>query len=168
MKPRWVWAPGSSPLARGLPFGLGWSGARSRIIPARAGFTWWAFGAFLLSPGSSPLARGLPSPRPGYWTDPGIIPARAGFTRTFRCNTAKTWDHPRSRGVYTTGPRRFLLTTGSSPLARGLLAYDRGSDGKSRIIPARAGFTDSPRDIIPENWDHPRSRGVYEYRELTS
>ena len=30
-----------------------------------------------------------------------------------------------------------------------------------RIIPARAGFTDSSLQERHTNWDHPRSRGVY-------
>ena len=91
---------GSSPLARGLqrprirPYLL------ERIIPARAGFTFysfrrWTFGADhprsrgVYAPprgwsragvGSSPLARGLPDHPRCRLPVPGIIPARAGFT----------------------------------------------------------------------------------------
>ena len=76
-----------------------------------------------------------------------------------RCR--RGWDHPRSRGVYSTHHCGRLLLVGSSPLARGLpgFAFQPGWGGG--IIPARAGFTwrsSSPRRSAP---DHPRSRGVY-------
>ena len=51
--------------------------------------------------------------------------------------------------------------SGSSPLARGLLAEDRGSLRRRRIIPARAGFTEHRLIRAQEQQDHPRSRGVY-------
>ena len=111
---------GSSPLARGLPevfvdliHGPG-------IIPARAGFTskgdqessgrrdhprsrgvyspssrrWMGAG------GSSPLARGLPVSDSVELFGARIIPARAGFTSPCTSTTARSADHPRSRGVY--------------------------------------------------------------------
>ena len=59
------------------------------------------------------------------------------------------------RGIWGTG------TSGSSPLARGLLlllAHIRVILG---IIPARAGFTSPGRDYLEGEMDHPRSRGVY-------
>ena len=70
-------------------------------------------------------------------------------------------DHPRSRGVYAHPPRHSLLAGGSSPLARGLLIPNPSSGPRSRIIPARAGFTRAQRARQPSAWDHPRSRGVY-------
>ena len=54
----------------------------------------------------------------------GIIPARAGSTNTDLLREIRDKDHPRSRGVYTYPYMMFELTTGSSPLARGL----RGAD----------------------------------------
>ena len=76
----WVTWSGSSPLARGLPPGLGGAADDARIIPARAGFTVLRYNNITgdedhprsrgvypgvhvegLPPrGSSPLARGLP------------------------------------------------------------------------------------------------------------
>ena len=50
---------------------------------------------------------------------------------------------------------------GSSPLARGLLAYRPANNPQAGIIPARAGFTTSPTTTPPGKEDHPRSRGVY-------
>ena len=55
-----------------------------------------------------------------------------------------------------------LLTSGSSPLARGLRAVDNNSSGDSGIIPARAGFTYFYARSIALPGDHPRSRGVYD------
>ena len=53
------------------------------------------------------------------------------------------------------------MTTGSSPLARGLPLEDKEKMISDRIIPARAGFT--PGVVLSDisNRDHPRSRGVY-------
>ena len=50
---------------------------------------------------------------------------------------------------------------GSSPLARGLLRLGRPLRTRTRIIPARAGFTAPPERRGEERGDHPRSRGVY-------
>ena len=91
----------------------------------------------------------------------GIIPARAGFTESGSPNGCSGGDHPRSRGVY----RRPVLArgtrSGSSPLARGLLAAVPGEVLPDGIIPARAGFTDAALLACHVTPDHPRSRGVY-------
>ena len=172
---------GSSPLARGLRRGRSRRKSGSRIIPARAGFTvagggdarvgadhprsrgvyatvnpfsWMKFG-------SSPLARGL---RPWCASRPcraRIIPARAGFTRGTGPPPWGTWDHPRSRGVYKTGPPYAGRALGSSPLARGLPNVAVSGDAVVGIIPARAGFTCSTWCRPRARRDHPRSRGVY-------
>ena len=55
------------------------------------------------------------------------------------------------------------LTLGSSPLARGLHARRQSHTLRSRIIPARAGFTFSLIFSSPWLRDHPRSRGVYSH-----
>ena len=94
-----------------------------------------------------------------------IIPARAGFTPTRTRSRSPATDHPRSRGVYLTGPAVKGALTGSSPLARGLLAEPGDSRGEFGIIPARAGFTQILGHAAHRWQDHPRSRGVYE-REL--
>ena len=52
-------------------------------------------------------------------------------------------------------------STGSSPLARGLLERFRPLPAGRRIIPARAGFTRRHLGEGQEHRDHPRSRGVY-------
>ena len=58
---------------------------------------------------------------------------------------------------------------GSSPLARGLRARPVDGPAAGRIIPARAGFTQSTCQNQQSDTDHPRSRGVYcHYRGLLS
>ena len=166
-----VW--GSSPLARGLLGGACAGGSRRGIIPARAGFTWdeivdgWhredhprSRGVYpppiqssSLSEGSSPLARGLPFGRSIASLLRRIIPARAGFTPpTGRPGPSRT-DHPRSRGVYNGPDDDGGIDAGSSPLARGLQLPYRQEQRRSRIIPARAGFTLAdpwnPNDDLP-------------------
>ena len=178
---------GSSPLARGLP-GRVFPGQRCRrIIPARAGFTdscersMWGLGDHPRSRGvywdpscvehlgwgSSPLARGLRLAEELGAHGMGIIPARAGFTRASGTFSPRARDHPRSRGVYAPHQPGGAPPSGSSPLARGLLAEDRLGLPLRRIIPARAGFTRAARPATPSGRDHPRSRGVYHLPEGT-
>ena len=113
--------------------------------------------------GSSPLARGLPERGPGHRRRRGIIPARAGFTgRSCRCGRRGS-DHPRSRGVYAVLEAGCARGAGSSPLARGLRFRSPRRGGATRIIPARAGFTDRIQIAHVMTSDHPRSRGVYSF-----
>ena len=118
-------------------------------------------GTLAANAGSSPLARGLPPALPRHPHPGRIIPARAGFTLRPALTAGFRRDHPRSRGVYIA--LRFSLTMrwGSSPLARGLPLGLYVPGYRGRIIPARAGFTPSPRIMFTVNSDHPRSRGVY-------
>ena len=53
------------------------------------------------------------------------------------------------------------MSTGSSPLARGLPVVRGVQRDVARIIPARAGFTSGPSRDCSAELDHPRSRGVY-------
>ena len=180
--------PGSSPLARGLPATGAIPGETVGIIPARAGFTTTTKGqphepadhprsrgvyagmrdGLGWSTGSSPLARGLRCSRSRAGGARRIIPARAGFTHRRRSGRPGTWDHPRSRGVYDSGPRAGAGQHGSSPLARGLLQAVPQRIGARRIIPARAGFTCDLRCCRGRRRDHPRSRGVYTNGRLSA
>ena len=131
---------GSSPLARGLLGRHNIDVAMARIIPARAGFTQLSevvgalitdhprsrgvyrriFASSPVEAGSSPLARGLQRMSSGDYGVDRIIPARAGFTFAYQSGQIHTWDHPRSRGVYSGRALVGIFTAGSSPLARGL------------------------------------------------
>ena len=174
---------GSSPLARGLRGNSTPSTAPPRIIPARAGFTAESQrkvrtqedhprsrGVYMtpggqrpMSSGSSPLARGLPSSPSPINRKERIIPARAGFTAESQRKVRTQEDHPRSRGVYMTPGGQRPMSSGSSPLARGLPSSPSPINRKERIIPARAGFTGGSRPRGRTRRDHPRSRGVYCY-----
>ena len=138
--------------------------ANDGIIPARAGFTvldalscedssdhprsrgvYSLFSHYFESGlGSSPLARGLRSTRMRSRSPRRIIPARAGFTVLDALSCEDSSDHPRSRGVYGLRSKRFRPVSGSSPLARGLLGERAALGPVQGIIPARAGFTQTP------------------------
>ena len=176
---------GSSPLARGLPSTSIRRAVACGIIPARAGFTREltmkssrggdhprSRGVYSsqtrLSPpatGSSPLARGLLVCDVAHVPAGRIIPARAGFTARPPPPHPQPTDHPRSRGVYTITWEDDGQWGGSSPLARGLPGRRRMGGRRTRIIPARAGFTRPCPWLRCEAADHPRSRGVYYERE---
>ena len=111
--------------------------------------------------GSSPLARGLLGLEGGERIGLRIIPARAGFTRCGTPPDTSPPDHPRSRGVYECEIMEIRNGRGSSPLARGLHDESCLDSDRSRIIPARAGFTRFIESTLLDNGDHPRSRGVY-------
>ena len=111
--------------------------------------------------GSSPLARGLRDLALLHGLPERIIPARAGFTRDAGFDTGDARDHPRSRGVYPRLGGCARVWYGSSPLARGLPWPRSGISRRGRIIPARAGFTIPQEYFGIDEWDHPRSRGVY-------
>ena len=172
---------GSSPLARGLHL-LSRNGVFNMgIIPARAGFTRSlpqnpardedhprSRGVYVPSAGvaravggSSPLARGLLAQATQASAEIRIIPARAGFTAGEEGRLVLAWDHPRSRGVYRVSYSPMHCQSGSSPLARGLPLASPGVMWSTGIIPARAGFTPSRIIQVPQESDHPRSRGVY-------
>ena len=159
-------AAGSSPLARGLREAFPEFFVWERIIPARAGFTSVSVcdarapadhprsrGVYVTrsrrcrpASGSSPLARGLQGEAAESSKKGRIIPARAGFTVVGEGSVYDVKDHPRTRGVYVTLSVTSVDWRGSSPLARGLL-IDPGFHGQiTRIIPARAGFTECLQD----------------------
>ena len=60
------------------------------------------------------------------------------------------------------------MEEGSSPLARGLPWLGQGRESWTRIIPARAGFTQAEAWESISRRDHPRSRGVYCGKEFVT
>ena len=152
---------GSSPLVRGQRRKEGPLRLQIRIIPARAGPTWFfvfvlffvsdhprSCGANRVTPaalpmvvGSSPLVRGQHCRRPSAARSPRIIPARAGPT-----GAAGLWhdvrsDHPRSCGANCIWCPHWMTIFGSSPLVRGQRASAAPGPTRPRTIPARAGPT---------------------------
>ena len=136
---------GSSPLARGLLDARRVVQQRKGIIPARAGFTGRAWVARTRHR-DHPRSRGVYSP-PAERRQPGrgSSPLARGLLLQGRRAVADELDHPRSRGVYTPPHAPPGWTHGSSPLARGLHPIEMARGAHGGIIPARAGFTSTPR-----------------------
>ena len=150
------------------------------IIPARAGPTTRCITVLILrtdhprscgangvvapSPymasGSSPLVRGQPASRARCRGARRIIPARAGPTVRFALGQTVSKDHPRSCGANRPDRRRGESMSGSSPLVRGQPQRHRRPRPVARIIPARAGPTNSNRSPRTDSTDHPRSCGA--------
>ena len=72
----------------------------------------------------------------------GSSPLARGLRREPTAGPPRSWDHPRSRGVYMPSGSSASTSTGSSPLARGLRVDRQDISGGAGIIPARAGFTE--------------------------
>ena len=114
-----------------------------------------------LRTGSSPLARGTLAQEDWEKDAYRFIPARAG--NTIRCSGMRRRApvHPRSRGEHPTHTEDNEEWTGSSPLARGTHARDRGAAQRDRFIPARAGNTTRSCPASRSTPVHPRSRGEH-------
>ena len=160
---------------------------KTRIIPARAGFTRpqtdrkstsrdhprsrGVYHSTIMSRpyflGSSPLARGLHHHSLPFVIVDRIIPARAGFTPGGTGCAKPRKDHPRSRGVYPVKTGSGRPVAGSSPLARGLPRPRPRRRYRLWIIPARAGFTTPPgRARLPGGGSSPLARGLHRVLSL--
>ena len=70
-------------------------------------------------------------------------------------------DHPRLRGEYCDDVFDASPSSGSPPLARGVLFHLLGLNHLQRITPACAGSTNVALAFFRSSWDHPRLRGEY-------
>ena len=158
---------GSSPRVRGQRPHRPCLGPNRRIIPARAGPTCSprtttrgsadhprACGANPLSAasctpsdGSSPRVRGQHRRHVAADLTTRIIPARAGPTPTRRRSRGRSPDHPRACGANVPACSRWPIRCGSSPRVRGQRPARQQPGQPLRIIPARAGPTDSLRNL---------------------
>ena len=114
--------------------------------------------------GSSPHTRGArfdSEPRGGA---EGIIPAYAGSTPPHGPRRRGIWDHPRIRGEHCHRSRVAPPIWGSSPHTRGAPVAELPGLAQSRIIPAYAGSTTTPRPVLAIDRDHPRIRGEHLHR----
>ncbi len=171
---------GSSPRVRGKLSAIGSRDVQRRIIPARAGQTQAVKdkadaaadhpracganavlrGGYRIGSGSSPRVRGKPWLPPEQAAPFRIIPARAG--QTCRCSRSRrpTTDHPRACGANHLVEDGRQRAAGSSPRVRGKLGLLDLLLVQRRIIPARAGQTDTPvTRLIAEYGSSPRVRG---------
>ena len=110
--------------------------------------------------GSSPLVRGQLDDLLCLIVGNRIIPARAGPTDPPALDEGEFADHPRSCGANMRFPLSRTSRSGSSPLVRGQLGRSRRGFLFLRIIPARAGPTDSFGRVFLSFADHPRSCGA--------
>ncbi len=178
---RAIWQIGLSPLAREIRFTKGLKMNIKRFIPARAGNTIPHRTRFLylsvyprsrgkygmtlaqlqaLS-GLSPLAREIRHIVLRANLHGRFIPARAGNTGRRRPADATRPVYPRSRGKYCKVSVSIMPTSGLSPLAREIRAWQCEESRSRRFIPARAGNTSGARGCgrcVPV---YPRSRGKY-------
>ena len=94
-------------------------------------------------PGSSPRGRGKRTRPIRGIRLPGLIPARAGKTTQTQRSSRPGEAHPRAGGE--NGSRRARRSTfsGSSPRGRRKRPSPRRWDGTRRLIPARAGKTET-------------------------
>ena len=155
--------PGSSPLTRGTPALLTDHDVSRGLIPTHAGTIRVTRQTEARTPahprscgeligvsrahfrvsGSSPLTRGTRGEGGSRGSPARLIPARAGNIYTRPVRSLRSTAHPRSRGEHDTVKTRLGFGSGSSPLARGTHFALSGSFRFLRLIPARAGNTDS-------------------------
>ena len=179
-----VLAKGSSPLSRGIRMPARQRPGPGRIIPALAGNTPRDAGPDTVPEdhprsrgeyhvvatrqgeitGSSPLSRGIRCPAIEADDVDRIIPALAGNTYHTMTYGSRQTDHPRSRGEYPCQCDLVRVTTGSSPLSRGIHGAPFTQGTGVGIIPALAGNTHDHRYRNHHCSDHPRSRGEYQSR----
>ena len=111
--------------------------------------------------GSSPHARGAPHGRYDLVGVHGIIPACAGSTIVEDIPYSPGTDHPRMRGEHRSLCSATVRPLGSSPHARGALAWGECRHIVGGIIPACAGSTRRGRGGSRRPRDHPRMRGEH-------
>ena len=111
--------------------------------------------------GSSPRLRGTPRCSRPCGMRSGIIPALAGNTPPANHSPCRKGDHPRACGEHTDNTAMTFNSEGSSPRLRGTpekRVRDRQTHG---IIPALAGNTNYPYQMVRRLWDHPRACGEH-------
>ena len=111
--------------------------------------------------GSSPLARGTWFQSTGSTHAFRLIPARAGNMSPPRSQPYRPAAHPRSRGEHFVVFAVACGCFGSSPLARGTLAFFIRHITHTRLIPARAGNIAIMTSTSTPAAAHPRSRGEH-------
>ena len=114
--------------------------------------------------GSSPRVRGKLLALHISVAQARIIPARAGQTFLQFAERAQVADHPRACGANSDSSSFFARAIGSSPRVRGKRKPLRSSRSTRRIIPARAGQTDTSVKSRNGGPDHPRACGANRLR----
>ena len=109
--------------------------------------------------GSSPRVRGKRGRCRRRPLHRGLIPARAGKTRAGASTIRRRRAHPRACGENAGNSYEEMSMMGSSPRVRGKQPQRRPTPSPPRLIPARAGKTNTT--AFPLEWDraHPRACG---------
>ena len=152
-------ASGSSPRARGTHCRDEGRILGHGLIPASAGNSGTLTLTYNTGAGSSPRARGTLQVGAGLGLRVGLIPASAGNSSQQSRQNAKHWAHPRERGELGDMNAPAGVPVGSSPRARGTLAYAGRANQADRLIPASAGNSRSFRALSSCLRAHPRERG---------
>ena len=170
---------GSSPRVRGKRMGTGLLTVRLRLIPARAGKTFWlnsnvfVLGAHpracgenrlrgrfpLADQGSSPRVRGKLVMGPRLIAVLRLIPARAGKTDGACPWRGRHWAHPRACGENAHAATNAAAPPGSSPRVRGKHQEEPDGGRRPGLIPARAGKTTPKSNNSRSATAHPRACG---------
>ena len=136
---------GSPPQVRGKRYAGCISLRWNRITPAGAGKTCPIAQPRYSGRGSPPQVRGKPRNRGIQSNADGITPAGAGKTRAIRRDFVAVEDHPRRCGENKSKVRRSRELIGSPPQVRGKLFSCFPHVFPTRITPAGAGKTLSPK-----------------------
>ena len=121
---------------------------------------------FFFKTRSSPHMRGIPVGTGVVVGLVGIIPAHAGHTSRATQSTFRTWDRPRTCGVYCFYGFPLFLVSGSSPHMRGIRKLQGSCIIPVGIIPAHAGHTCCRRRRRRSIWDHPRTCRAYSAEQM--
>ena len=113
----------------------------------------------LVRRGSSPRVRGKPPSPTGKPGTPRLIPARAGKTAPNNSQLRSSTAHPRACGENAPACCGLCHVVGSSPRVRGKRRSPRRRPPRGRLIPARAGKTDSTPTRCCTTTAHPRACG---------
>ena len=170
---------GSSPRVRGKPSRRENEFHRKGLIPARAGKTSSLRSLIRVlrahpracgenpclaqhcgrREGSSPRVRGKRLCKACVEVARGLIPARAGETCAYQSHRHRFRAHPRACGENALLQQGLCVFYGSSPRVRGKRTPVWAWGPGRRLIPARAGKTQSPLPLIHLCLAHPRACG---------
>ena len=152
---------GSSPRARGNTHAERVRGIHHPVHPRERGEHHYPGSPANSRAGSSPRARGTPVPRRHASGPRRFIPASAGNTPPAASGRTARPVHPRERGEHGADRVQGILSSGSSPRARGTPRQHQQQPGRERFIPASAGNTGScASSMTPRYGSSPRARGT--------
>ena len=143
---------GNSSSPRRLP-------SRSSVHPRACGEQIATRAGIIIRSGSSPRVRGTASIPERHSRRDRFIPARAGNGRNGRLKPSTSTVHPRACGEQSSGRRKVISSSGSSPRVRGTEACDAISPRPMRFIPARAGNRSAAVQPDAPPPVHPRACG---------